>query len=197
MIYAIADELAAALRAQEVPFRVVIGPEPTMSGGASAERIVIWEPPDEKRDSVGAPKAVHRNPTMPFVLVQAARMRVYAQSTIAGARVQDHYRRARLAVSHAVAELDEIVRKRKNTLTFGASGFVTLLDAKGSGVFAGAVYELDFFVDRACLRINWKGEAADEKVIGVDVTVESTTKVSNAPGRAGTPPDGAEIASGG
>jgi hypothetical protein len=194
MLYAIAQELDANLRAQGVPFPVVFGPEATASTTAARERIVLEQPIDEKRDSIGPAKATHPNPRMPLIRLQAARVRIFARSSLAGAAWHDHAERAEEVLDHVLAELDFIVRGRKNTLTVGASGFVSLADAHGSSVWSGAVYEFDLAVDRGIFRRTWAGDAREEVVIGTDVTLVSTTKVNNA---TGTMPNGAETASGG
>ncbi len=198
MLYAISKELDAALKAQGVPFRVVFGPESTQSVDAARERIVLEQPHDEKRDSVVPPIALHRNPMMPLVRNQAARIRIFARSPIAGAKWNDHAERAEQVLDHVLAELDAIVRGRKNALAIGGGGFVSLVDEKGSSVWGGAVYEFDFVVDRGVFRTNWKGEAREEVTIGTDVDLLPTTvKVSKELGPAGTPPGNAETASGG
>lgn len=197
MIYAIAKELGAALRAQEVPFHVVFGPESTEATMAARERVVIEQPIDEKRDAVGPPKAVHPNPRMPMVLHQAIRIRIFARANIAGAAWHDHAERAAEVLHRVLAEIDYIVRGRRNAMTYGSGGFVTLKDEKGSLVWSGAVYEIDATIDCGVFRRKWAGEGRDEVVIGTDVEIVSTTKVSNAPGDAGTAPGDAETASGG
>jgi hypothetical protein len=197
MMYQITRELDAALKRQGVPFPVVFGPEVTQSTGSTNERVVLEPFINDKRDTVGGPRASHPNPKMPRIRNQAARIRIFARSNLAGAAWHDHSERAEEVLDHLIVELDAIVRTRGNTLSFGAGGFVVLVDDKDSLVWSGAVYEQDVVVDRGCFRRTWKGESATEVVIGVDVEIENVVKVSNAPGAAGTPPVDAETASGG
>ncbi len=197
MLYAIAHELGIALAAQGVPFPVVFGPEATASLTSARERVVFEQPIGEKKDSIGSAIATHRNPRMPLVRQQAARLRIFARASLAGAAWHDHAERAERVLDHVLAELDAIVRGRQNTLTLGAGGFVELADEKGSMVWNGAVYELDATIDRGVFRLPWSGEPAGEVTIGVDVEIASTTKVSNELGAAGTPPVLADVASGG
>lgn len=117
MLYAIAQELDASLRAQGVPFPVVFGPEATASNTSARERIVLEQPIDEKRDSVQPTRATHRNPSMPLIRLQATRVRIFARSNLAGAQWHDHAERAEQVLDHVLAELDALVRGRKNTLT--------------------------------------------------------------------------------
>lgn len=175
MIHQIGEELAAALAAQGVPFPLVHGPEPTTSTSATRARIVIEEPFDAKRDSFGPPKAVHPNPRMPLIAFDAARLRIFARSNVTGPSWHDHARLARKVRDHVLCELDYIVRARKNTMTIRSGGFVTLVDAKGSSVWNGAVYELDVEIDRGIFRTKWTGEAREEVTIGTDVTIAPAT----------------------
>jgi len=197
MLYAISQELGAALREQGVPFPVIFGPEPASSLSAARERIVIEQPFGEKRDQTQPVKALHHNPTMRAVRIQGARIRIFARANLAGAQWHDHAERAEAALDHVQAELDVIVKGRKNAITWGGGGFVALVDLEGSEVWSGAVYEQDFAIDRGVFRRTWAGEAQPERVIGTDVTIANTVKVSQATGPAGTPPAEAVIVSGG
>jgi hypothetical protein len=197
MIYAIAKELGAALRAQGVPFPVIFGPESSDPVTASRERIVIEQPINEKRDTTAASKAVHPNPAMPAIRLQAVRIRIFARANIAGAAWHDHAERAEDVLDRVQAELDAIVRGRKNAIAWGAGGFVAYADENGSATWGGALYEQDLTIDRGVFRRAWTGAAHEEVVIGTDVTIANTTKVSQATGPAGTPPGVAEISSGG
>jgi hypothetical protein len=196
MIYDLTLALKANFEAKGAPVRVVYGPEPTESISAARERVVIWEPLDEKRDSVQGPKATHPNPRQPRVLVQSCRLRVFSQSTTAAALWHEHVDRARQILVHTIAGLDRIVRGRKNTITWGPGGFVSLVDSAGKPLWSGAVYELDFYVDHGVPDWTWKFEGADTATIGTDVEIENVTKVSAKPGAAGDPPDDAETIGG-
>lgn len=197
MLYAISQELALALKVQGCPLPVVFGPEPTASLSAARERIVIERPIGDKRDQTMPPRGTHPNPKMPLVRLQAATLRIFAKSSLAGAAWHDHAERAEQVFDQVQAELDAIVRGRKNVLSWGSSGFVELVDAAGSSVWSGAVYEADIAIDRGIFRRTWKGDAQEEVTIGTDVSIVNTIKVSNLTGQAGTPPAGAETASGG
>jgi hypothetical protein len=195
MMYAIARELGAALAVQGVPFPVVFGPDPTESVTPARERIVLEQPTGQKRDVTQRP--LHANTQMPWIRQQAATLRIFARSSLLGAVWHDHTERAERVFDHVQVELDALVRARKNTLTWGASGFVPLVDAEGSSVWSGAVYEADLTIDRGVFRLTWAGEGPEEVIIGTDVTIVNTIKVSQALGPAGTPPGDAETASGG
>lgn len=191
MLYAIARELHAALQAQHVPIPVVFGPD-VVSVGID-ERIVM-DYAGQNSDSIEGPTSQHFNPKMPLRLIQGGRIRIYARSPIDGAAWHDHTERAARVLSHVAAELDFIVKKRRNVLAFGPCGFGRLEDEEGAEVTTGAIYDLTFTIDRAILRQSWEGDGLAEVAIGAGVGLKSTTKVSNGPGPAGTPPADAETA---
>jgi hypothetical protein len=187
MLYAIARELDVALRAQHVPFGVVFGPEPAEALTSAKER-VVFEHRGQGADSFSPPTSKQTNPEMPFIRIQGARILVYARSNVLGATWHDHTERAEHIVDHVLAELDQIVRSRRNTMRLGSGGFLELKDAAGSDVRGVAVYSLDFSIDRGVFRRTWEGRVREEVIVGTDVTIVNTTKVSNGPGPAGMPP---------
>lgn len=194
MLYAIALELDAALKAQHVPFPVVFGPERAEDLYVGQDRIVV-EHRGPGADSFDPTRATHPNPRMPLVRQQGARIRIYARSNLSGAGWHDHAELAEQVLDHVLAELDYIVRGRKNVMTLGAGGFVEPDDAKGSETPGGAVYELELAIDRGIFRRTWEGAKRPEATVGPGgVTITSTTKASNKLGPAGTPPVDAETA---
>lgn len=198
MIYSFTKQLAALLKAQGVPFPVVFGAEPTDPVAASRERIVVEQVHDEKPDTFGGPMALHSNPPMPRVRSVGIRFRVFARANLAGAAWHDHAERAEHAVDEIIAETDYMARAERTQVSFDRGGFVTPKDENGTLVWSGAVYEFDAKIDRGIFRRSWAGDAAEEVVIGPppDVGITSTTKVSTAPGYAGTPPNDAETVPG-
>lgn len=199
MLYAISQELGAALKAKGVPFHVThaFGNESTVSHTAAHERVVIVEPIGEKKDAIVPPIATRHNPMSPARCIDSATVRIFARSSLAGATGHDHADRARKVRAHVIAELDAIVRGRKNVLTWGAAGFVELEDAHASSVWSGAVYEIDLAIDRSVSRVNWADEANEEVVIGAVaapgvVPLKTTVLVTDANGAMAP-----EIASGG
>lgn len=195
MLYQIARELETALKAQHVPFPVVFGPQPSDDLYAGRERIVI-DHRGPGGDSFGPPKSQHLNPKMPLIRQQGARIRIYARSPLSGAAWHDHAERAEQVLDHVLAELDAIVRHRKNTLTFGAGGFIEPEDAAGTETQAGAVYEFEVAIDRGVFRRTWEGDKRPEVTVGGTggISITSTTKASTKLPPAGTPPVGAETA---
>jgi hypothetical protein len=193
MLAAITDQLAVALAAQGVPFPVVFGPESSEDLYSTTDRIVVQY--DDDGDTFETPKGTHPNPRMPLVCWQGVQILIYARSNVSNAGWRDHSRLANQVRGHVLAELDYLVRARKNFIQYGAGRFVTPQDAAGSAVFGGAVYEIKLSIDRGIERRTWAGEARPTVKIGPGgVAVTSTTKASDEPGAAGTPPVDAETA---
>jgi len=190
MLYAIALELGAALKAQKVPYPVVFGPENAEDLYVGQDRIV-FEHRGKGADSFEMARGTHPNPRSTHRMQQGAVIRIYARSSVSNAAWHDHSELALQVLTHVVAELDHIVRGRRNVLTMGAGGFIEPDDAKGSETPGGAVYELELDIDRGIERRTWAGE---KRPLAAGVTMTSTTKVSDELGPAGTPPVDAETA---
>lgn len=195
MLYQIALELEAALKAQGVPFPVVFGPEPAKDLFAATDRIV-FEHRGPGADSFEVTRATHPNPRSTYRRQQGAVIRIYARAGDSNATWHEHAELAEKVLDHVIAELDFIVRGRRNVLSLGAGGFIEPEDATGSSVPGGAVYELLLEIDRGIERRKWDGSARPTVTIGPppDVPITSTTKVSATLGPAGTPPVDAETA---
>lgn len=168
MLYSISKLLDLALAAKKFPLHVHFGPEATESLNGARERIVMWQPLDEKKEQFPATRSARYNPKMPMRREQAGRIRIYAKSPLPGAKWGDHVERCEKILDGVLAELDAIIRGGRNEWSLTSGGFISLVDEKGSPVFSSAVYELEFTVDRAVNSVNWNGDGADEVTIGND-----------------------------
>lgn len=183
MLYEISQELGAALRRRGVPdafSRVVYGPERTQ-GIPAKERLVFQR--QGENDDIGDLRSVWRNPASTgFMRWQSFRIRVHAQSTKAGARIQDHERRCDHVVDRVMAALKEVVYARHNDIEFTGAGFVRPEDMQPEdqerGVFNGVCYEIRGRINRGVLDFaSWptteapEGGAAEEAVVGTDFDI--------------------------
>jgi hypothetical protein len=193
MIHEIGKELATALLARGAPFRVA-DPERTDPIGTARERVVLEEV--DGGDTFGPVVSQHRNPRCVMTCTIAARLRIFAQDTRAGATSPDHQRRARAVLDQVLVALKNIMQARKAPSWLpDRGGFAPIEDAAGTlaGSRSGALYELFFTVPRAVLDAPWTGTgelgaaAAEVEFGGADgVVIGSTTGVLLANG-----PDGA------
>jgi hypothetical protein len=175
MLYEISKELSAALKAQGCPFSVSFGPERTQTVSIARNRIVIDH---GDGDSFAPVTSVHRNPKMRAVRNVAGVARIYGQSTVTGAAVQDHRRIVEHALDMVIAELDIIVQARKTTWTKDAGRFLLPDDLAGSETWPGAVYELKFTIARGVYRRNWVGDARPETDLAA-IAVTTVSQVSD------------------
>lgn len=166
--------LDAALAARGVPFRVSDGPEPT---GATSyrDRIVIED--RQGGDTFTRAGTRHGNPPSPFTRTVAARVKIYAQSTIQGATYAHHKGRAEAALEHVMCAMDTIVRGGKGQWRPTGGGFDVPSDLAGSQVRSGALYVLEFDLDRAIVdAVSWTVDAASEFTLAAG-SIASTTNV--------------------
>lgn len=184
MLHEIGRELEAKLQALGCPLPVIDG-----DGDASAHktttyargRIVVEHV--QGGDQIGPVRSQRPTPQQSFVRVQGAKLTIYAQSTKAGAQPFEHVRVVEHALDLVLSCLDEVVRKRGNTLAFGPCGLTTPEDLEGSERWGGAVYELNFSVDRGVVKQTWKYEREPTTELAAGM-IATTTKVSLANGPA-------------
>lgn len=166
--------LRAELVARGVPFVVTDGPEPT---GATkyTDRMVLEN--REGGDSFSRTGTRKGNPPILFTRSVAARLKIYAQSTAAGATYAHHKGRAELALDHAVNALDTVIRTAKSQVRFTGGGFEVPADLADSQVRSGALYVLDFEYDRGMAdAVSWTEDALDEFTLGAG-SIMNTTQV--------------------
>jgi hypothetical protein len=179
MIHEVSVDLAANLKAQGCPIVVVDGPEPTKTATFGRERIVI-EHADS--DSYAPPWSQQRNPHKCMTRNIGAKLTIYAKSPKAGALVFEHRRRCEQILDMVLCALSKVAAVRKHNGGFLPTGgrFITPADLEASERPGGAVYELNFAVQRAVNDVTWSGDAQPEATVGgVDgVGFNNSTRVS-------------------
>lgn len=194
MLYEISKEVATELKAQACPIPVVYGPERTASsaGVAIASSRIVFERDRRGGDRDGPGRGRMVNPKMVAVQTIGAVCRIFAQSTDAGARVQDHERVADLAWSLLRVALYKVMSKRKDPFwRITSMRLVSADELKLAGleVWPGVVYEVLFSVDRAINDTTWTEAAKPEATVTAaghgtpGVTIQSTDeiKLTNGP----------------
>jgi hypothetical protein len=185
MLYEISKELSSALSVVGCPLRVVYGPEPKTTG-LTDSRIVI-ERDRKAGDQFTGPRSQQRNPKLIDVRAIGCVLRVYAQSTLAGASVYDHERIADQAIDQIDVAMRTIINTRKTMWRVTSAKLLSAdeLQLQGLTVWPGVVYEMKFQVDRGVLRTTWAGEAADEATMGgeggVSLGSSMTVKIAGDP----------------
>lgn len=166
--------LRTELVARGVPFPVSDGPEPT-GPTKYTDRMVLEH--RDGGDSFARTGTRKGNPPVIFTRSVAARLKIYAQSTAAGATYAHHKGRAELALDHAIAALDTVIRSAKSQVRFTGGGFDVPPDLADSQVRSGALYVLDFEFDRGVAdKVSWTEDALNEFTLGAG-SITNVTQV--------------------
>lgn len=176
MIYEISHELSAELRARGVPYPVIYRESRTRTIGSVPDTRIVIERDRRGGDQAGNPISQFKNPRRVASRRIGVLIRVFAQSTIDGAREPDHEDLADEIIDHVEMALRVVLVKRK---TFHAIAQSKLLDgeemaALGIEQWPGVVYELRVLIDRNVIDRNFIGEAREQTTL---TAINSTTKV--------------------
>lgn len=162
MLYEIAKVVATLLQARGCPLPVVYGPERFEDIGLTRPRIV-FERPRALVDTSGPPRSSKNNPPRRAERSIVGRVRVYASSTVDGARVQDHEDQAEQAVDLVIVCLQIALARAKVTGSIGTGGYIPAnqLGLEGLESWPGVVYELPITIQRAVYDRTWAGDARE------------------------------------
>ena len=152
--------MRAALKAKGVPFEILYGP-PQVPLKVGDTRIEFFRD-YATGDSLDAPRGVHRNPRMVRRRLVAVCVRIFARSTLTGARRHDHEDLADQLADMVTVALHDIAREQRIPLQIQRGGFAQ--DETTDG-WAGVVYELRFKVERGVFDVTFKGAAATEAAL--------------------------------
>ena len=178
MLYDVAKIVSTELIARGCPLPVVYGPERMADVGLTNPRIV-FERPRSLGDAVGPPRCSKNNPPRRAERGIAGTVRVFASSTVDGARVQDHEEQADQAVDLVIVCLQIAAARIITTMTIGAGGYVSAaeLGLDGLETWPGVVYELPITIQRAVYDRTWAGDSkstTDDFSISVSGTCVTT-----------------------
>jgi hypothetical protein len=181
MLYDVAKLVATELAARGCPLRVVYGPERLQDVGLTDARIV-FQRPRSASDVTGPPRSSKNNPPRRAERGIAGVIRVYAHSTVDGARVQDHEEQAETTVDLLIVALQIAAAKSVTTLSIGTGGYLppAQLGVDGLEAWPGVVYELPITVQRAVYDRTWAG-ASKSTVACTDVSIAGTCVGTVAP----------------
>lgn len=182
MLHAITLELKAALTARGCPVPVFYGPERPADAATNKPRIVLQYDRD-KGDNYSTASSQRSNPKLAFVRAKGCLCRIFAQSNVAGAAVQNHEREADQIADHVQVCLDTIVRNRHTRWSITGGKFMSADDLAMRGeTWTGVVYEFTFSIDRGVSDVTWRtptqsaGSAQEEHTM-VSGELAHTTQV--------------------
>jgi hypothetical protein len=175
MLLAITYQLAAALEARGVSVPVIPGPERLASTPVSAPRIVV-ERDRELGDTLAPPTTHRRNPRLDHVRNIGAVLRVFARSTIDGARTMDHEREVDLLVDQCLVALRGIVSARRTMWELRSAKLLSADEAAARGLEAwpGVIYEVRFAVARGVTSLGLLDAQAAAAAAGTHASAEAT-----------------------
>lgn len=177
MIYEIFRELGLNLGSRGYPFPLEYGPEAKEKRPPFDTRIVLDH--DRKAgDQISGPRSqvtISTPAGKSRKLLDRAvgcDVRIYAKSSIAGARLPEHERLAEQLADAVLAGLRTVIQARATMWRVASAGFV---EKEALGVpelekWPGVVYEIKFSVDRGVFDLSWTGEG---------VPTGSITEVTN------------------
>lgn len=156
MIYQMARDLEANLRALKYPVHVLYEPG-RMTREHSRPLLITIERDRSRGDSIGTGHS--RGVVRSRLLGVTAR--VFARSSVAGSRVEDHERLCDQVVDALViAIVDWGTAARAGDIQFSAARYLTPAEYDGAEMGAGLVYQLSFGVSRAMRRVDFDGDGA-------------------------------------
>lgn len=158
MIAYVAKLVATAIASRSCPVPVAYAKRLPAYG----ETQIVFSRPRAKVDISGPPATTKTNPPRRAQRGIVGTVRVYARSTLAGARTEDHEDLADQIVDFLIVALQSAAATIKTTMSIGAGGFLTPaeLEREGLEAWPGVVYELPITVQRGVFDRTWEGEAA-------------------------------------
>jgi len=184
MLYEIARAVATRVHSKGCPLPVVYGPEPVQDVALTKSRIVFERPRDALSDVVSAPRTQRMNPPLRGELGIAGVVRIYAQSTVDGARVQDHEEVALAAVDQVIVALQAVVGGMRTTHAISQAGLVSAatLALPELRCWPGVVYEIHFTAQHGVRDTTWAGDAkATQSSWSIETTGTCTTTAAPDP----------------
>ena len=167
MLYDAMQIVETELESRGCPMPIIYGPERSQDVSLVRSRIV-FERPRESGDEVSPPRQMQKNPPRRAERGLACVCRVFAHSTLDGARVQDHEALADQTIDLVVVALQIAAARLSTTMRIGAGGFVDY-DVE-TMTAPGVVYELEFTIQRGVFDRTWADEARAENA---DFTIQT------------------------
>lgn len=182
MIHAIGQDLSAALAARRCPIRVYDGTDRSVGTNVSVkpERITIER--DESGDTFRLPAGAspRANPPLRGIRNIGVKLRIFAQSPIAGAKTYEHERRLERILDILFCSIYEVAATRKNGVSISGGRFVRSDDTKDGDSRVGAEYELRLTWERGITDTPWDDVLKQEIEVGAgggEVSFDTETTV--------------------
>ena len=164
MLFEVHRDVRDHLKSRGCPIRVVYGPERYVDSGLTDARIVI-ERDRGGGDSVRPPKTTTKNPKRRAERGLSGTIRIYAKSSVPGARIEDHESICEQTVDMIIIALQHAAAKSDTMISIESGGFVSAenSDVPSVETWPGVVYELEIELARGVFDVNWQGEKSPEQ----------------------------------
>jgi len=176
MLYEMTKEVNALLVSKGFPYPVEYGPGAVRTN-AIARTWVHVERDRGAAEQWAAPSGQHPNPPVYWKRNIAAKITIYANSTVTGARTQEHERLAD-KMADIVASSLYVVGKLRKLLSVGITGrFVPAseLDNRSLQQWPGAIYEMTVTFSRSVPYLTWAGDKLPEGTFAANETHSEIT----------------------
>lgn len=178
---ALADDVAARLRARRFPVAVLYGPEALEREGYQGPTIVIARD-DTGGDTFRAPAGAQRNARNVWERGLALIVGVFAASTLPGARREDHEALADILTDASLVALYEACKaSRLAAPELGGGRFLRAEERAGVQTWPGVVYEYRAVVSRGVYAFTWDGAAEPEATIHAVASRTESVVTGSAP----------------
>lgn len=166
MLYELSKLLRTELVTQGYPFEVGYGPEAVSAAAIARTRIIVERNRGTDEPFV-APKMPMTNPRCYYNKVMSGKIRIYANSTLAGARTQDHERLADLLADMVATAIYKIAKSRKIFVEVLSGKLLSSAELGYDSLqtWPGAVYDVAIRVACAVKDLTWDGAAKPEATV--------------------------------
>lgn len=162
--YQVSKALQAYFKAIGSPVQIFYGPERLDRQDYPAP-IVLFRRDSEGSDRLDPPSGFRRNPRLLNTKMQAVTLEIFARSSSAGARRQDHEALADFIADRVVCGLDVVSNAMRLTVSYSGGRYLRRSERADVDTWSGVVYQLRLMLGRGIAHLNWSGQALPEAVI--------------------------------
>lgn len=164
MIYRMARDLGDLLAARKFPIRVEYGPEQTQR--VAPHTVIVIDRDRGASEAITAAHGTQRNPKKMLARYLPCRALVYACSTEAGARVNEHEHECDRFVDGLLAALEDWATAAKAEIKYTAARFAGTADGVDDlETWPGVVYLLTFAIGRGVYARDYTGAGQPEATV--------------------------------
>jgi hypothetical protein len=159
-----AMDVGAALLARKFPIRVEYGPEQTTR--VAPQSVIVIDRDRNGSEAIGAAHGTGRNPKKVLARYLPCRALVYACSTEAGARVNEHEHECDRFVDALLSELETWTEANRAEVKYAGARFAAASDGVDDlETWPGVVYLVTFAIGRGVYAWDYTGAGQPEATL--------------------------------